>query len=182
MHRGVLVHVGAHRGQELPRYIAAGFSEIHAVEPVAELAELCQVPGVTVHQVAAGREQGTFFLNVTKDSQFNSLYVPLSKSVVGRQQVDVYPVRDLVPHADVLVVDVQGAELDVVEGADLDRLSVVVLETRAMRDYAMCPLHDNVIEYMVVRGWKVHTMWPHRANRLVHDVMFVPRKRSARLT
>src|SRR5690606_8429035 len=78
------------------------------------------------------------------------------------------------PEADILVADVQGAELDVVDGADLGHLDLVVLETSDRPRYENAPLHGDVVDHMRDLGWRPARVEPHPRVEGVFDAAFVP--------
>lgn len=174
--RGV-VHVGAHRGGEVADYYLAGLTPIVLVEPLPELAEHCrrQWPQATVIEAAAGCEPGTALLYVPKaGTQWASIYRP-RKPVQGTLTVPMVALADVVgPEVNILVADVQGAELDVVDGADLGHLDLVVLETSDRPRYENAPLHGDVVDHMRDLGWRPARVEPHPRVEGVFDAAFVP--------
>lgn len=142
--RWAVVHVGAHHGEELEAYLAAGFRHIVLVEPNPRaLARLqphvqfwrawlaCLAPAVprvriSVLPVAAACHDGHATLYDTQFSLQASLLKPDPRhiQVVGTQRVVTRRLDQAVValglcSADVhlLVVDTQGSELQVLEGA-----------------------------------------------------------------
>lgn len=167
-----VVHVGAHLGQEIPAYREIGFGRIVAVEPNPEChAGLEAFDDVSVVRAACGRTPGTLDLYVTKKRKRSSLYRPL-RDEHHTVTVPVIPLASVQDGCNVVVVDVQGAELDVVAGADLDLLDLVVLETRTVHEYRGAPLHDDVVRAMTARGWRPVETWLHGKGR-VRDVAFL---------
>lgn len=169
--RGV-VHVGAHLGQEIGGYQEIGFEQIVVVEPNPEChALLAGINGVSLVPAACGREEGTAQLYLTTKRKRSSLYEPI-KDANEPVTVPVVPLASVQAGCNVVVVDVQGSELDVVAGADLDALDLIVLETRTVDEYQGAPLHDQVVEEMRRLGWVVADVWLHGKGR-VRDVVFV---------
>jgi FkbM family methyltransferase len=171
--RGV-VQVGAHRGQEVGLWAQLGADPIVLIEPIPALADgLRRHEGVTVIEAACGATTGRKVLHLTENTKHSSLYEPTRKPVTGRIEVDVRALADVIDErVNVAVVDVQGAELDVVAGAPLDRLDLVVLETRTKARYDGAPLHDDVVQAMAGRGWEVAAEWWHDPRGRLRDVAF----------
>lgn len=176
--RGV-VHVGAHLGQEVPSYRRCGFERIVLVEPNPVLAaQLRGMPGVEVIEAACASSAGRRILHVTERDKLSSLYRPLTRTVVDTIEVEVCRLADLIDSSiNVAVIDVQGSELEVVAGAPLDRLDLVMLETHTRSKYAGAPGHDEAVLSMGSIGWRVAGVYPHGPKGKCRDVAFVPRGR-----
>ncbi len=176
--RGV-VHVGAHHGEEVPIYRRLGFDPIVLVEPHPDLAnDLRGMDGVEVVEAACGVYPGTTTLHVTENTRLSSLYRPLTRPIVSTVQVPVVRLADIIGDSvNVAVVDAQGAELDVAAGAPLDRLDLVVLETRIRAKYAGAPLDADAVAWMARAGWAVAERWQHGPKPKLWDVAFVPEGR-----
>ncbi|MDQ1740672.1 MAG: hypothetical protein QOE53_2324, partial [Pseudonocardiales bacterium] len=135
-----VVQVGAHIGQEVPALTRCGFRRLVMMEPnpdhITTLRQQLQLhhlnaglpepagglPAREMVPAAAGRERGELVLHVTEYDQQASLLVPMfPMAVVRRDRIPVVPVREVQTGCNVLVIDAQGAELDVLAGADLTR-------------------------------------------------------------
>lgn len=173
--RGI-VHVGAHLGQEVPVYQAAGFSPIVLVEPNPRLAaELRRMSGVTVFEAACAAHSGTRTLHITKHDKLSSLHKPVRRrAVVRKVEVHAVPLADLIDASvNVAIIDAQGAELEVVAGAPLDRLDVLVIETFVQPKAGGAPGHAETVAMMRLLGWRLVAAWPlDEAGRNV-DAVFV---------
>jgi FkbM family methyltransferase len=176
--RGV-VHVGAHKGEEVSLYRRLGFARIVLVEPHPTLAdELRQLAGVEVVQAACGAQTGTATLYVTEKTMQSSLLPPVRKTVQDRVTVPVRRLADITDHkVNVAVVDVQGAELDVVAGADLGRLDLVILEAHTRLRYEGQPTAQEVVDAMRGRGWRQVAEYWHDPKGKNRDYAFVPQDR-----
>jgi FkbM family methyltransferase len=153
--------VGAHRGQfavfaraRWPR------AEIISFEPIElEARRISYVaPGVSVKNVALGAERCKAELHLSRASDSSSLFP------IGRQ-AEVFPGTEEAGLLDVQVerldshmqagrqpsllkIDVQGSELDVLKGADLDQVGCVYVESSFVELYTGQALAAQVICYL----------------------------------
>jgi FkbM family methyltransferase len=146
-----LVHVGAHEGEEVPGYLAAGIKRITLVEPIPHLAERLRRrwPDLRVVQVACSDREDVATLTVPRRSNLAGLHTTDGEQVsVFTRRLDV-----IAPDADAAVVDVQGHELTVLSAAPWESLRVVVVETCTIDDPEIAPLHETVVDFMAGRGF-----------------------------
>lgn len=165
-----VVHVGAHKGQEVPSYRAAGFEVIVLVEPnPARWPDLDAIHGVKVCPVACGTgNQGT--LHVTKFDEQSSLLTPTNFAVRSTVDVVVRPLSDLQGGCNVAVLDVQGSELDVLRSADLSALDAVIVEQDALERYEGAGTPEQVADVLTAAGFSRRSVWPHRWETLTEEV------------
>lgn len=179
-----VVQVGAHVGQEVPALTRCGFRRLVLVEPnhdhadalrqqLAEHHETADLPepedGLEPREIvlaAAGRERGEAILHVTEWDQQTSLLPPLpplsaKNAVVRTDATPVVPVRDIQHGCNVLVIDAQGAELDVLAGADLTRLDLAVIEGSTTARYEGGSTLTTIADYMLAHGWQRVITWAH---------------------
>jgi FkbM family methyltransferase len=179
-----VVQVGAHIGQEVEALTRCGFRRLVMMEPnrdhIAELRRQLQRHHRTArlpepgggHEprefvvAAAGRERGEASLQVTAWDQQASMLPPLlplsaRNAVVRQDTVPVIPVREIQHGCNVLVVDAQGAELEVLAGTDLDRLRLAVIEGSTWARYRDGSTLDTIAEYMQAHGWRQVATWAH---------------------
>ena len=136
--RPIIFDVGAHRGETAQRYRALfPHATIHCFEPFPESfavlsATHSQDAGVQPHRLALGAAPGHATLNVNRSAATNSLLATDDRAapywggelLVTDKTIDV-PVTTLdafcaersLVHIDILKLDVQGTELEVLEGA-----------------------------------------------------------------
>ena len=186
-----IVQVGAHVGQEVRALARCGFRRLVMMEPNGDhTAALWQqlrlhhltaglprpAGGLPAHEVvvaAAGRERGELVLHVTEYDQQASLLTPLLPMAVVRQdRTPVVPVREVQAGCNVLVIDAQGAELDVLAGADLARLQLAVIEASTSARYQGGATLESIGAYMRSRGWRQAAVWAHVRPHVV-DVAWV---------
>lgn len=172
--RGV-AHVGAHEGQELPVYEALGAKRVVFVEanPVVHARLSARVAGrdhVIAVQRAASDAPGRVQLHLASFDQSSSL-LPMDQHLAvypgitpaGTVEVQATPLDDLlvelaVPATDIslLVVDVQGAELQVLQGATglLGHVEAVQVEVSFASLYAGGAQIEEVHELLTRRGFE----------------------------
>lgn len=195
-----VVQVGAHVGQEVRALTQCGFRRLVMMEPNADhtaaLRRQLQLhhlnaglpgpaDGLPAHEIivaAAGPERGQLVLHVTEYDQQASLLLPLLPMAVVRQDtIAVVPVREVQAGCNLLVVDAQGAELEVLAGTDLSRLQLAVIEGSTWARYAGGATLDSIAAYMRSHGWRQVAAWAHVRPHVV-DVAWLAPTHPAALT
>lgn len=162
-----LLHIGAHQAEEFPFYRDAGISRLTLVEANPELAarliesmERVSEMDVNVVSVACGSTPGTATFSIMGRTNLSTLAEPQAHDDVAKQiEVDVVRVEDIQGDANILVVDVQGLELDVLGSADLDKFDLVIAECSTVEDSSMAVLYDDLDDFMTFRGFKEVNKW-----------------------
>ena len=186
-----VVQVGAHTGQEVAALTRCGFRRLVLMEPnrdhTAALDRQLRehhrpaglpppsggLPRYEIVVAAAGRSRGHTTLYVTEWDQQASLLPPLPPLRVARRDlVPVIPVREVQPGCNVLVIDAQGAELEVLAGADLPQLQLAVIEGSTWARYRGGSTLETVTDYMRAQGWRPVGNWAH-ARPYVCDVAWL---------
>lgn len=151
--RGV-VHVGAHKGQEVPDYRHARFARIVLVEPNPALwPDLAKWSDCVVERCACG-PAGEATLHVTEWDERSSLLEPVDYAVTDALVVDVRPLGDLQHGCNVAVLDCQGSEVDVLRTAALDELDCVIVECSDAARYHGAATAADVNAFMIDAGWR----------------------------
>ncbi|WP_304452908.1 FkbM family methyltransferase [Nocardiopsis sp. YSL2] len=170
-----LVHVGAHQGEEMPYYRMAGVGHVTLVEPIPRLVAALRRthPDATVIEAACASTPGRARLHIPRRTNMATLATP--QTTDGRTRavdVEVTTLAHIQAAAEVApdaaVIDAQGRELDVLDGADLASLDLVVVETCTVADPTMASPHRAVVERMAAAGFT-------EADRWVRDYAFVAR-------
>src|SRR5260221_534708 len=182
--RGI-VHVGAHEGQEVPSYLAAGFASVLLVEAEPRLATALEArfagdPRIAVAACAIADVEGTIDLHVTSSTASSSIlalkdHAALFPEITEAGTVRV-PARTLdgllaerkqADAFNVAVVDVQGAELQVLRGGAelLSHLDGLLIEVNFSEVYQGCAQIEQIDEHLAGFGFaRVMTMSPYKSN------------------
>lgn len=152
--RAGVVHVGAHRGQEVADYRRAGFRRIVLVEANPWLGpDLDRLAVTEVHMCAAGTSRSVD-LFVTEWDERSSVLAPLEDPVTETVTVPCRPLADLQTGCNMAVLDVQGAELDVLRSADLTALDVLIVETTDRVRYDGAATRADIDGFLTGAGWR----------------------------
>lgn len=180
--KGVL-HVGAHKGQELPTYRANKISPVVFVEANPELAGALRektAADADIHLIegAASDSPGTATFNITSMDQSSSL-LPLAKhsemypKIVVEKQIEV---RTLTLDAamaetgldfasiNMLTMDIQGAELMALRGATevLKKIEAIQTEINYDELYDGCPHISDLDAFLEPHGFlRIKTVTPY---------------------
>lgn len=167
-----VIDVGVADGT-MPLYQAFPDARHVLIEPLEESkpfleAIAAQFPHVEYVIAAAGRQSGRVVINVHKDIARSSLYwesdyvpgavMPREVPLVTLDQVRRE--RELAGPI-LLKIDVQGAELDVLAGAEetLRATECVVLETSLFEFFRGAPLVSEVVAYLQRQGFVIYDVW-----------------------
>jgi len=163
--------------------VNAGLAHIWGFEPNPEaFAKLENSPKASFLPLAVGQGGQTDF-HAYPSSEMSSLY-PLSASAVGYlghfrrhmgqdtvTQIDTHRLDDIaeIPQIDLLKVDAQGAERDVIAGAQikLAQAVMVIAEMRFYRLYDGEPMLHALDETLRDQGFVLHRFL-HQKSRMLH--------------
>lgn len=175
---GVILDIGAHVGGESVEMRAAfPHAVIYAFEPSSDAySQLCEraksVPGLRPVRAAMSDVPGEAEMLIARNRELNSL---LRVSDEGRRQwgaagetvdrervrvdtVDAWAQREGVSRIDAMKIDVQGAELRVLQGAEhaLSGVTCVYAETHVAELYEGCSTLSDVDLHLRARGFVLH--------------------------
>lgn len=178
-----VLHVGAHHGEEVPIYLAAGFNRITLVEPdpkncdVIAAAEWINEPGVGIVCKACGPPGKATFHRATI-TPFSGLQVDNRQKPAGAFPVDVVPIAaiqaELIVPANVLVVDTQGTELEALATAELGPLDLIIIETQLDRRGAPGAYMPDLLAWCREAGWLPRIQW--KRDEAWSDLLLTPRR------
>lgn len=173
---GTLIDVGANKGQfSLLTRERCPAAVIHAFEPLPEAGDrfsrlFAGDARVTLHRVALGAEEGThsFFVTDQDDSSsllrstkaFNDAYhvhEAAEIKVEVRRLASVLDVAAL-PGPVMLKLDVQGAELAVLQGMSLDGIDMIYAELSFIEFYAGAPDFEAIRAHLRERGFVIRAV------------------------
>ena len=196
-----VVDVGANHGQfALIARKVFPLAKIYSFEPLEEPAQIFKRifggdPNVTLHACAIGREKTTSTIHVTRDDDSSSL-LPITKTQSGMfpgateketRQVTVLPLSQAlgdtsIPPASLLKIDVQGFELDVLQGCEdiLNKFSRLYIECSFIELYEGQALAHQIISWLEQRNFiliGVYNMYYQKNGMAVQcDFLFTQKK------
>lgn len=139
---------------------------------------------------AAGATPGKMMMHVEALPSNSSAFPKLVDNEIASYEVDVVRLDQAIklgPGKALLKVDVQGAELQVMEGCSglLDRIDMAILETSLIAQEEGIPEFGDVVGYMKENGFVVYGIIGGAKRPLDHalaqiDLVFVPERHALR--
>lgn len=160
-----LIHVGAHKGEEVQFYKEAGVDLITLVEPIPELAESLELAyrdddGIQVVNVACGPTPGVATLSVMRKTNLSTLLEPQGHDLLDHAiQVPVVQLRSIQRDANIAVIDAQGLELEVLSETDFTSLDLLIVECCTVDDPTIAVGYDQLVEFMDEQGYIERSKW-----------------------
>lgn len=173
-----VIHVGAHFGQEYSDYKATGANSVLFIEPCEKAFRVlretfAEHADVLLFQSACGSEFSVSSMNVEQANtgMSNSLLRPVKHleqypgiQFTETEEVEVRPLDEIIEHlgfkGNLLVMDVQGYELEVLKGATETLKGIDYIYTEVNRDevYEGCARIEQLDEFL--RDFsRVETSW-----------------------
>jgi FkbM family methyltransferase len=167
-----VIHIGARYAEELRYYKALGLKDILWIEADPEAAKglqqaVCEHPGSKVAIFAAADSNGTIELHITSnDGHSSSILTPdmaelyptitVDKVIsVPKRKLDDYLTSADKAKYNILVMDIQGAELIALKGAvqTLKSIDAVVAEINYIEFYKGAGLIKDLDAFMIKHGF-----------------------------
>lgn len=161
-----LCHVGAHRGQEVDAYIQLGIDQAIFIEPIPELFkvltnEIKIAPNYKALNFAAGEDNRVVTMNLASNEyQSSSLLEPNLhlreapnvnfNSSISVQMRKLDTLLEDVTIPELLIIDVQGYELNVLKGGKqaLNKVKFIFIEVNRESTYHECAKVEEVDDYL----------------------------------
>lgn len=172
--RGVL-HLGAHDGREVPTYLDLGFDRIVLVEPLPHRAEALRrlTPAIEVVEAAIAPTLGTAELYVTPHDEASSILRPIAWDVAAVVDVATVTLDALdLDGLNLVVVDVQGAEVAALSSGPLDGFDLVIVEATTEARYRGGATEADVDRFLGRAGFELAARYPHHVEPWVVDSAF----------
>lgn len=158
-----IIHVGGHLGEEADFYKSLT-SKVMWIEPIPEYANTLRDKGYDVREYAICNSEGRVNLNVCSNTQFSSTLLPIEREtkdyfqtqakVVRKIEVNSLPLRKLqTPEYNVLLVDVQGGELEVLKSAELN-FDLILVECSDVIRYQGSAQTKDIVDYLKQLGYE----------------------------
>lgn len=158
----LVLHVGAHRAEEDYLYSSAGAEAIW-VEAQEHLAEELALSGYDVIHAAIWSEPTLLTFHTTSNGQSSSL-LPLGLhrqrypdiTVTSTQLIETTTIDALNLQPDMLNLDIQGAELEALKGAErtLKNVQWIYTEISTEQLYEGQPVEAELTDWLEARGFK----------------------------
>jgi FkbM family methyltransferase len=176
-----VVHVGGFDGYENNWYVQWG-AKTTWFEPLPNKFKELQAKGLNAYNCALGSENGTVKFHVASNLQSSSILEPtihLEKypNIVFKDTIDV-EVKTLdffnILDCDMLVLDVQGYELEVLKGSQktLKTVNTIVCEVSFVELYKNCPLLKDIQNFLTEYDLK-ELYWVDSKEKGWADALFI---------
>jgi FkbM family methyltransferase len=178
-----VIHIGAHRGEELPLYRQAKLRRKLLVEPIPQFAEALRKEASVevVERVVTTLPDATVPFFITTRSTGSSRLTPLQHKVFEAISVRTITLdrlmRDYSADGEryLLVVDTEGSELDVLRSGEawFDRFPVLIVELNTEYRFAYMALRDAIVSWLFERGYRLEREYQHVGQETITDGVFV---------
>jgi len=188
-----IIHIGAHRGQEISDYIDGGIQDIILFEPLSanfqaleeNLSEMNA--NISGHQVALGNEEKTVTMYLSDNDQMSSSILKPKKHLQnhptvlfeGTEEVEMMCLDSYSDETDgfnFINMDVQGYELEVLKGGSetLNHIDYVYCEVNRDEVYENNAYIEELDEYLANYDMeRVETVW---SGGIWGDALYIRKK------
>ena len=163
---GRVLHVGGYMGEEGEFYKEHGLEFTYA-EPLQHCVAFMRGRGYNVIEAAIG-PAGTFYI---AGNNASSLLPPLEHELKAEIAVDHKFLSEIEEGYNILILDVQGASLQVLETGNLSGFDVIICEASKSPRYVGEKPYDEVVAYLATRGFKFVKQYQH-AHYDIYDLVF----------
>lgn len=189
-----LLHIGGHYGGELQKYKSHNIDNIVLFEPLSSnfsvLSEAVKNIGgnIIAHQVALGNDNRKVTMNISSnEAQSSSILTPKvhltahpEVSFSGTEEVEMKKLDDYdYKDYNMIVVDVQGYELEVLKGASqtLHNIDYIYCEVNRDEVYEGNARVEEIDDFLSTYGFKrVETQWYY--TEVWGDALYMKEKKS----
>ena len=162
-----LIHIGAHKGEEIPLYEQYNLDRVYLIEPIIYCEKVIQekvrlLDNYYSFNYALGSENklSTIYLADGEDSGSSSLLAPRESEIKfsNSQQIEVKTFASLnLEKIEMVVIDTQGYEMEVLKGFDdhLTEINFFIVEFANYEGYINQPTYKHLNKFMKRQGFIV---------------------------
>jgi len=161
-----ILHIGGEHGQEGPIYEKICNRFLY-IEPIEEYANYIKDRGYEVMQIAVGDFDGNMYIS----GRASSLLRPLEHKISGTIEVECIPLSDIEEGFDTLVLDVQGAALNILKTGSLNDFNTIICEASEAPRYEGEQVISEITSYLKEKGFKFIKSYQHSIYD-IYDLVF----------
>lgn len=172
-----VIHVGAHKGQEVELYERIGVKNIMMFEPIPKIFKILERNfggKYLTFNTALGDREGDIIMNIENinDSKSSSILEPYKHinyypHIIFTEKITINITKlnnflKYINDYNTMVIDTQGYELEVLKGGDefLKKINYIICEVNNEELYVGCPNVKDIDEYLKPFGFtRVETSW-----------------------
>lgn len=165
----VLVDIGSKGGVD-PRWKAIQNMEVHCFDPAGDGHDAYisgQTGKRTLYHTKLPLSTGFYKTNM---AFFGRLLNSKNGEVVREEEVDTLSFEDArkkfnIPPPDFIKLDVEGAELDILRGANLSETFGILTEVRFHKEINGCPTFSDIDRFLTSKGFMLYKLWTGSQSR-----------------
>jgi len=190
-----VIHVGAHKGEEIPFYESLNLDKVYLIEPIQEFqsalkSRIEHLSNFVLFTFALGRKNSfhKFYQAKNENSGSSSLLQPRDSDIDFHDSkiIEVKKFSSLnIDTIDIAVIDTQGYEVEVVEGFEekIFDLSFLIIEFANYEGYLNQPTYKDLNKimnkknfYMVYQVKRINKIFPSSYGGSYGDALYVNAK------